>query len=1549
MDAMRRAVLRAAGTLLLTVCAGCLLPTSGAAEEAPVYLGSSGELVYNDYANVLFSALFDTEETGLAPGGWTVTETGSGSMARVADYPDNRNKSLQLYVPTSSDAVEAVRGFRAQDGAVRAVWRLYDAGAGGASIRLGDGAADAVALSLLPGGGTPSIAYETDAGWQTLQSYSRDAWLTVELVADTGSGTFDLAIDGVTAGTGLPMLHTVSELTQIQFALAQTNGGDVYVDDLRVDEAYAGNRLIDYSHAGYGGGGTAIPDIAVMQQLEPAPGDNAARIQEAIDDVSALAPDGNGFRGAVLLKRGVYEVSRSLHLHTDGVVLRGEGQGSDGTVLRFTSERQQNLIVADAEDAPEVQAAALLDSSGAEPSLDETRTYYRMQDLRDGDWLQVYAHNRLDDKSFLQLRYASDTAATDGVIEVRRDSPTGTVIGSADLAPTGAWDRWVSLNIPLTAATGNADVYVTFASGSNEELANVRSLRLLRDTIRREAEQFDAQSGTAISQGGSGSYVSGIADGNWLAYEDVDMTGRVNANLTFQSTGSPDEVRVEIRKDSPTGEVLGQGLTSGQSANWRNVIIPLKSTAGVHDLYLVFHSEATATDLLGLDYFSLGGSVYGELPGTRQPLIESYVPTGAVAFDVQDGSGYQVGDAVVVLQQFNEAWADDLGMGSDAEDTWDGNYYVYEFARKIVGVSGNRITVDLPLIHPIQAAHSAGYLYKRDSTGLARVGVERLRLVSSFEGATDENHGFYGIAYKGVVHGWIRNVTAKYFVKGLASLTDTSYVTVQDSADLAPRSIVVGGRRYPFFLYGKSAYNLVQRAYAEDGRHSFGTSARVTGPNVFLDSVAVQSREDSGPHNNYAIGTLYDNVTGGTLRVWKRPSEHGWSGAQHVLWNVTGAGGVSWLGRPGEIKLDSAPGSKSFAIGAIGELNGPGPWVSPGQPVLPRSLYLQQLKERLGQSAVEAVTAHGQADGSIHEWLMAWRGGLDADYPEIADGEVEEHFEGLPVGALPPDWGWGGTAPVIEQAPSPGSRSLRIGTGDRQFSLSRLFAPQAGRMTAEWRMMLPSADRYMFIHVGNANFEHALTLTLGSNYLSYTTLEGTSQRLQNIESNRWYSIRLEIDVLSQLYHIYVDDMLLIADIPFLSPLRELDSIVYQASSGSPDVLYLDDVQIAASSLRFRSAMDGETIGAQPQGWSIVEQPDTSGRIAPVPYVHDASLLFADDNDNGAVSAVVDLAPLTGRFGTKWRFMDADGGKWFYFRLRSGVTEAVTITTQLVGGEPALMVQDAAGAWQLIDAYEPGRWYELRIVGDPAVGTFDVYVDGERKIDGMAFRNPIASWDNLYFKSSHSFAGTTLYVDSVQVDDAPRSVVTTLVNSDFDDEALDTVPRGWAVSATGGASGMVKPVPDASDRSVALSDYTSSGDVRLSRAFGPQEGDLTAEWSFMDADTGKFTYMQLNSGTTAGIRLHTRTNGSTYDLVYVDSDGVQQWVQSYNLNTWYTVKLVVRPFAQAYDLYVDGQLKAADVPFTNTSVTTVDNVYVKTATTGGNTTVYIDNVRIERGN
>jgi hypothetical protein len=110
-----------------------------------------------------------------------------------------------------------------------------------------------------------------------------------------------------------------------------------------------GNRIPDYSHAGYKGGGVPLPTVPIVLTRSPVGGDDTASIQAAIDQVGALPVQASGYRGTVQLTAGVYDVAGTVRVNKSGVVLSGVGDGADpatNTILRRTGTSTATVIVA---------------------------------------------------------------------------------------------------------------------------------------------------------------------------------------------------------------------------------------------------------------------------------------------------------------------------------------------------------------------------------------------------------------------------------------------------------------------------------------------------------------------------------------------------------------------------------------------------------------------------------------------------------------------------------------------------------------------------------------------------------------------------------------------------------------------------------------------------------------------------------------------------------------------------------------------------------------------------------------------------------------------------------------------------------------------------------------------------------------------------------------------------------------------------------------------------------------------------------------------------
>lgn len=134
---------------------------------------------------------------------------------------------------------------------------------------------------------------------------------------------------------------------QSRYVAVSESGALTYTPDAQ------GNIIPDFSRVGYHCGDKKIPRVPVIKVIRPAPaGSSQDLIQKAIEEVAARKPDKNGFRGAILLKKGSYLIPGTIRISTGGIVLRGEGQGAGGTRLVATGKGQRSLIVVAGTGAP---------------------------------------------------------------------------------------------------------------------------------------------------------------------------------------------------------------------------------------------------------------------------------------------------------------------------------------------------------------------------------------------------------------------------------------------------------------------------------------------------------------------------------------------------------------------------------------------------------------------------------------------------------------------------------------------------------------------------------------------------------------------------------------------------------------------------------------------------------------------------------------------------------------------------------------------------------------------------------------------------------------------------------------------------------------------------------------------------------------------------------------------------------------------------------------------------------------------------------------------
>jgi hypothetical protein len=115
-----------------------------------------------------------------------------------------------------------------------------------------------------------------------------------------------------------------------------------------IPDPQTGHCIPDFGSVGYMNGAVRLPAIATVETVNPGSGDDTPRIQAAINRVGTRPIGANGYRGAVELGAGVFQLRSTLHVNHDGVVLRGAGRCGNSeldTTLVATGTPQTARVV----------------------------------------------------------------------------------------------------------------------------------------------------------------------------------------------------------------------------------------------------------------------------------------------------------------------------------------------------------------------------------------------------------------------------------------------------------------------------------------------------------------------------------------------------------------------------------------------------------------------------------------------------------------------------------------------------------------------------------------------------------------------------------------------------------------------------------------------------------------------------------------------------------------------------------------------------------------------------------------------------------------------------------------------------------------------------------------------------------------------------------------------------------------------------------------------------------------------------------------------------
>lgn len=234
-----------------------------------------------------------------------------------------------------------------------------------------------------------------------------------------------------------------------------------------------------------------------------------------------------------------------------------------------------------------------------------------------------------------------------------------------------------------------------------------------------------------------------------------------------------------------------------------------------------------------------GDDTYDFASSSGVAVSQDYVPVGAKAINISSVGALDVavGDLVLVRRPQTPEWVSAIGMDSIRDCTppltgrscsqWSSSSsrFTMSFERRVTAIEGDTtLHLDAPLVQSLDVRFGGATVYKAIERRIERVGVEGLRIVSSFNESLvyrdytwlggrslgdyfyDEQHAWTAVSLQNVRHSFVSRLTCVHLGYACVDVkSGAKHVTVSSVTSLEPVSILTGGRRYPFNVDGSQA------------------------------------------------------------------------------------------------------------------------------------------------------------------------------------------------------------------------------------------------------------------------------------------------------------------------------------------------------------------------------------------------------------------------------------------------------------------------------------------------------------------------------------------------------------------------------------------------------------------------------------------------------------------------------------------------------------------------------------------------------------------------
>jgi len=398
-----------------------------------------------------------------------------------------------------------------------------------------------------------------------------------------------------------------------------------------------GDRIMDFSSAGYGGGGVPLPTVPTVETLAPSGSDDTAALQTAVAQV-LKHPLKDGFHGALQLGEGTFHCFAALRLSESGIVVRGTGSGlSGGTTIELTGHPHR---------AFELGKEGRNDRSNARELL--------------GQGVKIVQDYVPSGATTVEVSSTARFAPGDNVAVVRPVTREWVkFMGMADLVRSGRSERWVSgammVERKITAVHGNhldLDVPLTdavdskFQRGEAAEVAQYAPVNRVAQVGLESLRIVSPPQHLTLGQSAFTAVAFRQVEDGWM--RDVAIQDTMDSVQISSGSRRVTIERVDIKHETA---ITGAALPADFGIDGSQVLLDRCHDRGNRVFYVVTGPQVGGPNVVLRCVFEGDGSIMPHQRWATGLLVDQcQVPQGSIEFknrgQMGSGHGWTIGWAV---------------------------------------------------------------------------------------------------------------------------------------------------------------------------------------------------------------------------------------------------------------------------------------------------------------------------------------------------------------------------------------------------------------------------------------------------------------------------------------------------------------------------------------------------------------------------------------------------------------------------------------------------------------------------------------------------------------------------------------------------------------------------------------------------------------------------------------------------------------------------------------------------------------------------------------